>query len=384
MTISFTFNIIVLLVGIIIGCITAVLLLVEKKNKKANIFLAALVTICIGTLLHNFLLESGIYDKKPSLYFLPVIGSLGIGPLLYLYTQQLIGNKKLSKAAIALHLSPLMAQLSFFVYAFLQNSDNKYNIYINWYKPFVSPLQNIGTYVLVAIYVYSALQLITNYKKALQNFYADDHKLALRWLQKLLLAFVTYYVLSLIFVLIDFYFKIEGDIFPSDFIRCIIIFIIGFFAIKQNSLLQIQQNIQSVADVVVETDIPSANNELSSIPSSTTKKEINEALLQEIIALVEKEALYLNENLTVADIGTALGYSARTISHTINNGLQKSFSLFINEYRVQLFKSKKQSGQFEHLSIMGLAYDCGFNSKSSFNRIFKEITGEAPSKTNSI
>jgi AraC-like DNA-binding protein len=389
MTINFSFNIVLLIIGIVIGLCTAAILLRSNQNKKANIFLSILVLICVGSLLHNFLLDAGIYYQKPSLYFLPVILSLGIGPLLYLYVNRLIGLKPVKRFAIFLHLVPLLAQFLFFCISFLQNPDNKYKIYSQLYKPFVSPLQNIAVYISVSIYVYLSFKEIDFYKKQLNYFYSNQGQIALQWLQRLLFAFVFYYLLSILFIIISYSFNISENYFPSDFIRCFIIFIIAFFALRQNSLINIRENIQSVQ--TEETELPTTENiegapknentqtENETIKEAPAKtKEINTDILNRIIALVEDEKLFLNEELTIADLANKIGYSTKTISYTINNGLYKSFSLFINEYRVNLFKERRASGKFNHLSIMGLAYDCGFNSKSTFNRIYKEITGTSP------
>lgn len=389
MTINFSFNIVLLIIGIIIGLSTAAILLLSNQNKKANIFLSLLVLICVGSLLHNFLLDAGIYSQKPGLYFLPVILSLGIGPLLYLYVNRLIGLKPVKGFAIFLHLVPLTAQFLFFCISFLQNPDSKYEIYSQLYKPFVSPLQNTAVYISVSMYVYLSFKEIDFYKKQLNYFYSNQHQIALQWLQRLLFTFIFYYLLSIFFVIISYSFNISENYFPSDLIRCFIIFIIAFFALRQNSLINIRENIQSVQ--TEEKELPStlhieerpANETFKTENKLTTEapvktKEINADILNRIISVVEDEKLFLNEELTIADLANKIGYSTKTISYTINNGLNKSFSLFINEYRVNLFKKRRSSGKFNHLSIMGLAYDCGFNSKSTFNRIYKEITGSSP------
>ncbi|MFN0082820.1 MAG: helix-turn-helix domain-containing protein, partial [Ferruginibacter sp.] len=190
----------------------------------------------------------------------------------------------------------------------------------------------------------------------------------------------------IVFVVISYSFHLSENYFPSDFIRGLIIFTIAAYAVRQPTLSCIQSNIHSTKEdeapnqeqVVPETIDLEIATDIIEPEKPTRPKEVNAELVQKIIDTVETEKLYLNEELTIADLAKKLGYSSKTISHNINNGLQKSFSLFINEYRVNLFKEKKASGKYDQLSIMGLAYDCGFNSKSTFNRIFKEITGCSP------
>lgn len=383
MTINFTLNVILLIVGIVVGIIAAFSLFIIQSNKQANKYLAALVLVCVGTLFHNFLIATGIYNQKPQLYFLPVILSLGIGPLLYLFINRLIFLKPVSRKSIFLHLLPLLIQFLFYSICFLQNANTKYEIYSGYYQTFINPAQILSTYISVAVYIYMSFKEITYYKQQLNDFYSNTDKIELQWLKKLLYVFMFYYILAIVFILISYSFNISQNYFPSDFIRCIIVFTIAVYAVNQTTLSRVQQNIQTIIADPLNNIIEINEKERDYVETKEEvkiekPKEINSELLSKIVETVEADKLYLNEELTIADLAKKLGYSTKTISYTINNGLQKSVSLFINEYRVNLFKERKSSGKYEHLSIMGLAYDCGFNSKSTFNRIYKEITGFAP------
>lgn len=383
MTINFTLNVILLIVGIVVGIIAAFSLFIIQSNKQANKYLAGLVFVCVGTLLHNFLIATGIYNQKPQLYFLPVILSLGIGPLLYLFINRLIFLKPVSRKSIFLHLLPLLIQFLFYSICFLQKAKTKYEIYSGYYQTFINPFQIIGTYISVAVYIFMSFKEITYYNQQLNDFYSNTDKIELQWLKKVLYVFMFYYILAIVFIIISYSFNISQNYFPSDFIRCIIIFTIAIYAANQTTLSRVQQNIQTIIAAPLNNIIEIDEKERDYVETKEEvkieqPKEINSELLSKILETVEADTLYLNEELTLADLAKKLGYSTKTISYTINNGLQKSFSLFINEYRVNLFKERKSSGKYEHLSIMGLAYDCGFNSKSTFNRIYKEITGFAP------
>ncbi len=387
MTIHFSFLATLLFFGITLGIFTAFILSVSKVNKKANHYLTFLVLICVGALAHNLLLETQIYEQYPNLYFLPVILSLGIGPLLFLYIRFLINNQAISRVKVILHLSPMVLQFAVYLFCFLQTPEVKYSIWLHWYEPIIKPIQIIGVYISVSFYIYWSFKIVATYKAKLNYFYSNSEKIALNWLQQLLYVFLAYYILALFFMLISYTFKLKTDYFPSDLIRCAIIFIIAVFAIRQNSLVPIQQDLKTLA--IDNLEVPSiTENEKETLGINTLDikvdenlvktKEVNRFLLDQIVSMVESQQLYLNPDLTIADIAAQLNMSTKTISYTINTGLQKSFALFINTYRVNLFKEKLISNQYQHLSLLGLAFECGFNSKSSFNRIFKEITGHVP------
>jgi AraC-like DNA-binding protein len=386
MTIHFSLSIILLTVGIIIGVFSGIVLLFTTANKSANKYLAALVFICVGALIHNFLLDATIYEQYPKLYFLPVILSLGIGPLLYLYIQKLIGTRVLKSNIVFLHLLPLLIQFLVYLFCFVQTPEAKYTIWKDWYEPLIKPIQIFAVYVSVFSYLYFSYELFLEYKLKLNQFYSNTDKITMSWLPILLRIFLIYYALSLIFLIVSALFKIQGDYFPSDLIRYIIIFIIAVFAIKQTSLNSVQHNLESLnsEENQQESFIQAAPLEKIILDQSIDKakeKEVDTFLLQRIIELVEQEQLYLNPELTIADIADRLNFSTKTISQTINLGLLKSFSTFINQYRVNVFKERLASGKHKHLSILGLAFECGFNSKSSFNRIFKEVTGHVPKES---
>ncbi len=386
MTIHFSFTVILLLIGILTGLLSAATLLSAHANRQANRYLVALLLVSTGSLFHNFLLEANIYNQYPQLYFLPVLLSFGIGPLLYLYINRLINLHPLKRRIVLFHLLPVIMQFLFYLFCFLQDTENKYDIYTRLYQPFINPIQNLAVYFSMAFYIYLSFKEIHFFKRQLNYYYSNSDKIALQWLNRLLYMFMIYYILSVLFAMLSYSFNISANYFPSDFTRCLIIFTIAIFAVKQNSLVSIQDNLHSIA---AEPILPEENSNSHSISAQftgnaknieeTTKtKEVNAELLKKIVAVVENEKLYLQEDLTIADLAAKIGYSSKTISFSINSGLKKSFSLFINEYRVNLFREKKASGKFDHLTIMSLAYDCGFNSKSTFNRIYKEITGASP------
>ncbi len=102
--------------------------------------------------------------------------------------------------------------------------------------------------------------------------------------------------------------------------------------------------------------------------------------LKQLILQVEKKELYLDQQLNLQKLSIYTGLSRHEISELLNHHLGKSFNAFINHYRIEAAKSKLCDHQFDHLSIMGIAQESGFSSKSSFNLIFKRQTGLTPSE----
>jgi AraC-like DNA-binding protein len=90
------------------------------------------------------------------------------------------------------------------------------------------------------------------------------------------------------------------------------------------------------------------------------------------------DTLYLDPELTVEKVGRHLQLPAKTISFVLNQYCQKSFSTFVNEYRVEAVKQRLTDPASEHLTLTGIAFECGFNSQATFQRTFKQMTGVSP------
>ena len=120
-------------------------------------------------------------------------------------------------------------------------------------------------------------------------------------------------------------------------------------------------------------------NEVSKYVKSGLKNAEAEKYYGSLLDLIEKEELFQNGKLLLKDVADRLGISNNYLSQIINQKTGKNFFRFINEYRVEKAKQllADKAGKY---TILSIAYDCGFNSKSSFNTIFKEYTGKTPSE----
>lgn len=87
---------------------------------------------------------------------------------------------------------------------------------------------------------------------------------------------------------------------------------------------------------------------------------------------------YLDPDVSLRDLGKQIDVHPNHLSWLLNNNLGKNFNEFINHYRIEYFKNLAQNPDNSHFSILGLAYDSGFNSKTVFNTYFKKETGMTP------
>ncbi|MDR6944185.1 ABC transporter permease [Mucilaginibacter pocheonensis] len=192
----------------------------------------------------------------------------------------------------------------------------------------------------VIIYLYLAHRLIQNFYDKLQPVLMDRSRFAFRRLNRTLL------LLGLLCLL-------------SCFINSLL-FAIAFLLMMQASerLIQPDHDVQLI----------SANNE--SINAKEKGRRLKEA--------VAAGRFYTNPDLTLATLAVKLAIHPHELSKIMNLGLKKNFSDFINEFRVREVIGKMRDPAYDHLNLLGIAYESGFNSKTTFNRVFRELTGKTP------
>ena len=121
-----------------------------------------------------------------------------------------------------------------------------------------------------------------------------------------------------------------------------------------------------------------ASKNLVTRKKSTTETLKIEQIVERIRSLMESEKPYLNPHFSIKDIATETGYTVHEISMALNDGIKQNFFDFVNGYRVEAVKIKLIGDEANSLTLHSLAEECGFNSKTSFYRIFKKVTGTTP------
>ena len=99
---------------------------------------------------------------------------------------------------------------------------------------------------------------------------------------------------------------------------------------------------------------------------------------EQLEALMVNEKPHLDTGLTIRSLAEILGIPSNHLSQLLSEGFEKNFSEFVNTYRLEAFKSKAADPTQQHLTLLALAYDSGFNSKTVFNTFFKKMMGKTP------
>ena len=354
----------VVLIGAIIsqGCFAAVLLLLSQNNFKSNRYLGLLLLTFSLWLLDDFFNAAMIYQQNPNFYFLPIYYSLAFGPLIYLYTLSITQTDfKFSKKQVW-HFIPVLIQV--LLYVFLQCKDYRFRRWFweNIHFPYTYNIEFIGSLLSLIIYLFFSLQLVKQYQQWINNQYSEVSKINLNWLK--LVQGVLIIICCL--WLIDTILRLVWQYYPtSDFSATFM----GFSILVLAGGALLQTNLKKVGFEGNKKGKHSADITVA----------IDPLLLDKIKSDMQENKYFLNPNLSLSVFAKKLGEPSRKISLHLNQGLKKSFIDFVNEYRVQEFKKNIREGKLPHLTLIGIAFESGFNSKSSFNRVFKKMSGESPS-----
>ena len=173
------------------------------------------------------------------------------------------------------------------------------------------------------------------------------------------------------FALIFYYIAIAGY---SNEVRARLSFRVNLLTDRPMYLLQPS----ALSEIAIEMEdaeiIEITTNKEDEIASDTLLDEWKPIILQQVAA----EKAYEDPELTLTQLARMLKSNATIVSKVINQGFQLNFNDFINHHRVEAVKQKLQAGEQQNQTLLGIALDCGFNSKATFNRAFKKHTGLSP------
>src|SRR3712207_3470842 len=129
-----------------------------------------------------------------------------------------------------------------------------------------------------------------------------------------------------------------------------------------------------------KTEAPSSAPPAAKYERSTLTPERAERYLKRLVELMESERPYVDGDLSLQKLAGRLSIPAQHLSQTLNGRLNRSFTDFVNAYRVEDAKRRLKDPSLKHYSVLAIAEEVGFNSKSSFNAVFKKHTGMTPSE----
>ncbi len=231
-------------------------------------------------------------------------------------------------------------------------------------------------------YVYLIYQLIKGHQKRIPDHFSYvSSKITLNWVNIVLILFAINWLMTGFILTLNI--LLERQVINAGMVFFINIalfsFAISYFGFLQPTIFQ-SANDSSIKDSVDDEEKTKSASQKSKYKKSTLEKDTAYQYLEDVKNLLESEKLYLNPELTIQNISEKLEIPKHHLTESLNTYLGKSFYTLINEYRIEAFKSMAADEKNSYLTLLALAYDSGFNSKSAFNLVFKNYTGQTPSQ----
>lgn len=220
-------------------------------------------------------------------------------------------------------------------------------------------------------YVMASYLKIRKHKRNTLIFSSNANEIDLNWLEYIILSL---FLMSLIVTIYNvFFFLSTLNIFING-ISFIIILNISYYSLKQKEIFPIDEKHRSQIILINEQE------DLAEVKRKVVSDEELAALKIKLHEVMLEQQPYLDSELNLIKLSELVKSTPHQVSYAINSGFNENFFHFINKYRVERAKKLLVNDKMKHFSILGIAYESGFNSKTSFNSTFKKITNQTPSE----
>ena len=386
--------------GITLSFFLGISLLGKKNNSLADKILALWLFV-IG--FHLFLFYAYLTGK---IYNYPWL--LGVhfplpllhGPFLYLYALALTGRIQRFGLKQCLHFIPAFLSYAYLTTFFALSSQEKIEVFKNkgaGYEVFMT----LNTYaILISGIMYVALTafLQRKHRRNIMNEFSNTEKINLDWILYLI------YGIALIWVFVIF--SMDEFVFGT---AVLFVMFIGYFGMRQvgiftpgNPSSQSDEVVNDVELQKISVEIKSGETETPDPPlqgqsavieatfesvhvrkkysKSGLSSEAATSLHQKMNSLMQEEKIFCDSELTLTELAKKLNTHPNYLSQVINEKENKNFYDYINNLRTEEFKKLIANPNNRKFTLLSLAFECGFNSKSSFNKYFKKVTGQSPTE----
>ena len=339
----------------------------NTANRLMTIWVFLLCIELIFALINRTILE---------MYSFPFI-AFTYGPLLYLYVRHMTNPSLKFSPWNGLHFIPFAV---FFTVSVIFRAKPMFDDLTGFFvvDRFISLriVYSISFFLSITVYSILSFMVIRRHQSRLRDIVSyTPSKMTLNWLKILSVTFYVGYLIVFILGGIE----IMAGLLPFDPYVMVFIFITffsfayGFYAIRQPVIFDgVFNDEDNNGDMSTEVHGKYARSGL--------REEQAGEYLQKILAYMDEEKPYLEGDLTIHDMSRKTGIPRHYITEVLNEKHGRNFFTFINEYRVREVISRIKDPRFQHYTILAIAFDAGFNSKSTFNTIFKAYTGKTPSQ----
>lgn len=360
--------------------------LVVHKHRRiyANRFLATLLAVYGLIILSLLVGDLGFNTVHPDATMAFIGLGLAVAPLHYWYARHLVAPSARWCRNDWIHLLPFLAYEGYALVEalFVQQ---------RWSAefPLVAPKAAHAGYIVfnwavlaqVALYVALTLRLLRNYARRINDVFSSTDRIAMSWLRNIsclaLAAVATFFIENLLLLS---GIRISTNFNLSSFLVAAYVYALGYLGLLKSEVLSLEKVESSIRELPERRDQCEPDDRGRKYERSGLADQKADACLERLHRLMREEAPYADPELTLNQLADMIPISAHNLSEILNTRLHQSFYEFVNGRRVEKVKADLVDPSKQHLKLLAIAYDAGFRSKSSFNSIFKKLTGMTPSE----
>ncbi len=333
--------------------------LAKRRDLAANRFLSLALLIVVFEMIWLLGIDLRLNIYFTSWAWLPAHFSLAAGPLIYFYVLKETSPGYKFHWKNLLHFSPVLLEQGAFIVG-IRTRAVRFDM-VN----FMQMNLVVHGFAAISIIIYLCLsdKLVKRFQRRMRGNLKHKAKFGLLWLHRTLMGFSFLWLISISYIAINYLFYRHE---PGIHSYCLLYLLSAVVLIRAGVavFLKPEPEVQIVSPAI-------------SKPAPSAELQQKAPWLKKV---VQDEQLYLDSELTVSSLAEILEIPAYELSRIINLGIGKNFSDFISEYRIMEVTRKMKDKAFDRLTLLGIAYDSGFNSKSTFNRTFREMTGKTPAE----
>ncbi len=371
------------------GLFLTALIFHKHRGLFANRFLGTLIFLYSLLLLHLLFDELGYTKNLPHLTLMIIGVGFLVPPLHYLYAKFLVRSAGQIRKTDWLHFLPFIIYEGYRLFQILLFPEELPAI-LNKAKDEALPMDSIifnwALLLLGFAYMYLTIRILKRFARALKHVFSSIDKIKLGWLRNITyLAIAVLAVFGIENVLLLLGINLSNYFNLSSALIAVYVYALGYLGLFKSEVFAAPALVDSIGRLS-DLGYQSRMEKEEKLPvsqkyeKSGLSEEMAKRYLHQLLDLIEKEKPYTDSELTLSQLADMLSISPHNLSEVINTQLQQNFFDFVNQFRLEKVKKDLADPAKGHLTLLAIAFEAGFNSKSSFNSIFKKQTNLTPSE----
>ena len=388
-----------LLIFFVHGLVYAILLWRKGivNETRSDKWLSIFLFLCILYIAPWMIGFAGWYDTQPYrdiLFYLPFQQLYFIGPVIFFYVQSLLNPSFRFGKKEWLHLLPGILYLLFSIIMVVTDKLvlKKYYFLANGQDPDFDTWYQLTGFASMLFYFFLSLRYYNLYKKLIVQVVSYAELVSFRWVRNFLVAFLIMLFVKIVFFILEeitdlsywdtwWYFLVFAILFYYIAISGYANSVETKVAFKPHLLTYRPTLLLNYSPSLTLTESVTEEAEIIAIEPASKENAADEVLTEwkpKLLRLMQEEKIYEDPELSLTQVAKQLQSNPSFISMVVNRGFELNFNDFVNQFRIEAVKEMLKKGEHKKQTLLGIAYECGFNSKATFNRAFKKVTGLTP------